>query len=324
MSYKWLSIGLVAAIIATLSGCRNGPCRRPLRDRLSDRLSDRNPPSLEAPIPPRVLPLESIPPTGVPSTPGNGAFDPRDPIRREFREPEPLPPPPREVYYPPANPRQDFPAPDPRVLGDPIPPVERTEPKLLVPVPLPGAVPDRKEPSLLPPPPTERKDLPPALTEKPRATPPLDLPAFATALDRGPVTTSGKPELDGYEWLKKNGYKTVVYLHEPGANDVTSARTLAEKKGLTFVAVPVSPETLPAAFATFEELVRDAKARPLHVFATSGNRAGSLWYLVYRQVEFLSADAARVRAGKLGLGDPADSAEAKQFWLAVSKVLSNR
>ena len=319
MVRNWLSAVLVAATLIAFTGCRHRDCRR--RDDARRPLGDPNPNALGDPIPPRATPLESIPPTGIPPTPGTGRFEPADPIRRNYLEPEP----PREVNYPPSYLQRELPGPAPGVLGEPVAPVDRTVPKLLTPVPLPNEVPDRKEPLLLPPPPGEaRKDLPPPLADKPRDKAPLDLPEFATVLDRGPVTTSRRPELDGFEWLKANGYKTVAYLHEPAAKDVASAKELAEKKGLTFVAIPVSPDTLPAAYKTFGELVRDAANRPLHVFAASGNRSGSLWYLTFRDVELLPDDAARVRAGKLGLQGPTDSAEAKAFWLAVQEFLSKR
>ncbi len=328
MVRNWLSAALVAATVVALAGCRHRNCRR--NDDTRRPLGD--PDALGAPIPPRVAPLESIPPTGIPPTPGTGRFEPADPIRRNYLEPDP----PRAANYPPSYLQRELPGPAPGVLGEPIasaeklapllPPVEMPQaPKLLVPVPLPNEVPDRKEPLLLPPPPDDaRKDLPPPLADKPRDKAPLDLPEFATVLDRGPVTTSRRPELDGFAWLKANGYKTVAYLHDPAAKDVASARELAEKKGLTFVAIPVSPDTLPAAYKTFAALVRDAANRPLHVFAASGNRSGSLWYLMFRDVELLPDDAARVRAGKLGLQGPADSAEAKGFWLAVQEFLSKR
>lgn len=322
MVRHWLTAATLAATVLALTGCRNGPCRRRY-DPPPPRPADL-PDTLGAPIPPRVLPLETIPSTGVPSSPAtDGGFSPIDPVRNFYTDPVPSdPPPPREVRYPPVDVRPALPGPEPGVLGEPILPVERrAEPKLLVPVPLPGAaVPDRRDT----PPPAERKDLPPPLTDAPREKDPLALPGFATVLDRGPVTTSRRPELGGFAWLKEQGYKTVAYLHAPDAVDVTSARDLAAKEGLTFVAIPVAPETLPAAYKTFAALVQNADARPLHVFATSGNRSGTLWYLVFREGEVLSADAARVRAGKLGLADPTASDEAKQFWLAAQNFLSKR
>lgn len=304
-----LFAGLLVAVLAE-AGCRHTPCRRePLRRPVG---GDPNPNALGDPIPPRVIPLEAIPPTGVPPTP-------------------------RPSNYPPSGgaiQRDYLPGPAPGVLGEPVAPVERIErlrpvpqpplevpaqPKLLVPVPLPGEVPDRPAPT-----PAKRNDLPPPVVERVPEKPPeklaLELPGFATVLDR--VTASRKPTTDGFAWLKTNGYKTVAYLHDPDAKDVDSARQLTEKQGLKFVAIPVSPETLPAAYKAFAELVKDASARPLHAFATSGNRAGSLWYLVFREVELLPDDAARVRAGKLGLERPEDSEEAKRFWLAVQQFLS--
>lgn len=319
MIRKLLTVALLAATVHPLAGCRHSQCRareaRPTRD----------PDALGAPIPPRVTPLETIPSTGIAPEAGT------EPIRRNFREPDSVPP--REVPDP-LGLGSGLPDPAAGVLGDPIASAERREapfppvmettptPKLLVPEPLPADVLDRKEPLPLPPRPG-RADLPPPVAaEQPRERSATELPEFAQVLDR--VSTSRKPRPDGFGWLKANGYKTVAYLHEPEAKDVASARELAEKQGLTFVAIPVSPEELSAAYTAFADLVKEARVRPLHVFATSGNRTGALWYLAFRKLESLPDDAARVRAGKLGLQSPTDSSEAKRFWLAITDFLSNR
>ena len=50
-----------------------------------------------------------------------------------------------------------------------------------------------------------------------------------------------------------------------------------------------------------------------------GSLTGASWYLYFRQTERLSDDAARVRAGRLGLRDPAD-ADGRAIWDAIRRV----
>src|SRR5262249_51617483 len=67
------------------------------------------------------------------------------------------------------------------------------------------------------------------------------LPGFKVVKEG--VASGRRPELDGFDTLKQNGYRTAVYLHGPGA-DTSAIRDLAEKKGLTFVAIETTPEKL--------------------------------------------------------------------------------
>jgi protein tyrosine phosphatase (PTP) superfamily phosphohydrolase (DUF442 family) len=153
-----------------------------------------------------------------------------------------------------------------------------------------------------------------------KSAPGAGVPGFAVVKDG--VATGRRPTLDGWDALKTAGYKTAVYLHDP-ATDTTSAKEQAEKRGLTFVAVPVSAEKFEDAMGRFQTQVTDKSTRPMYVFDHDGVRTGSLWYAYLRTVDFLGSDEARVKAAAFGLKDP-PSAEQQTFWVAVQKYLASR
>jgi len=150
------------------------------------------------------------------------------------------------------------------------------------------------------------------------ATLPAGIPDFAPALaDR--VANGRKPYLDGLEWLKANGYRGALLLRRPNEPDAADRKQF-EQRGLAFTSLVVSPETLSR--ATVEEFARavsNSAAQPLFVYDANGSLTGPLWYLYYRKVERLSDDAARIRAGRLGLREPTD-ADTRAMWDAIRRA----
>jgi hypothetical protein len=138
------------------------------------------------------------------------------------------------------------------------------------------------------------------------ATLPAGIPDLAFALaDR--VANGRKPFLDGLDWLKANGYRGALLLRRPNEPDAADRKQF-EQRGLAFTSLAVSPETLsPATIDEFARLVSNSATQPLFVYDANGSLAGPLWYLYFRKVERLSDDAARIRAGRLGLRDPSDA-----------------
>ncbi|MBO0697871.1 MAG: hypothetical protein J2P46_05730, partial [Zavarzinella sp.] len=130
------------------------------------------------------------------------------------------------------------------------------------------------------------------------------------------VSAGGRPELDGLDWLQARGYKTVVYLRRPGDDDTTDRRQV-ERRGMTFVSLLVTPDTLTKEWVDeFNRKVGDSGARPVFVYARDPAAAGAVWYLHLRTAEFLTHDEARVRAARLGLKD-----ESSELFQAALKVL---
>jgi protein tyrosine phosphatase (PTP) superfamily phosphohydrolase (DUF442 family) len=235
------------------------------------------------PLPPSVTPDGRIPPPGVPITPGAQALPPAD-----------LGPP---MAAPGSN-------------------SNRPAPEILLPDPIPSGQSSRVGSS-----PVLGGPVRPAggTAEPPVAAPPnptAGLPGF-TRVKEG-VASGRKPALEGFDTLKRTGFKSVVYLHAAGA-DISAVRVVAEKKGLTFAAVEATPEKLSDAVTAFDRVVADRAAQPVYVFDDDGLRTGALWYVHFRTTDQLSPEVARIRARGLGLSDETDDARA--FWVAVQRFL---
>jgi hypothetical protein len=165
---------------------------------------------------------------------------------------------------------------------------------------------------------TRTSEKPAAPAPPAAATLPAGIPDFAPALsDR--VANGRKPFLDGLDWLKANGYRGALLLRRPNDSDAADRKQF-EQRGMTFNGLAVSPETLSRATVDeFARLVGNSKTQPLFVYDANGTLTGPLWYLYFRKVERLSDDAARIRAGRLGLREPAD-AESRALWDALRRV----
>lgn len=329
MVRKLLLAGLATGALVPAVGCRTAAkksCDRCPPPPIVGRLGD--------PVPPPRF-SDTIPPPAVPTAPapsGGGSLPP--PVVPESQSYRIDP-----TFPPPAIPKESpAPTPAPRDAGK----------ELLLPDPLPGSGPAAKpsasgfleapvrpgESSATPAPPPAKPaptaDLP---AKSPVAAPlptpnahtakaPVGLPGFAAVADKPGVFAGRKPTLDGFDWLKGNGFRSVVYLHAPAA-DTSAARDLVERRSLRFVPVSVSPATLADAARSFNEAVADRAARPTYVCDDDGSRAGILWFLHFRTVDLLSDDAARVRATPLGLRG-ADTEADKQMWVAAQDYLAKR
>jgi protein tyrosine phosphatase (PTP) superfamily phosphohydrolase (DUF442 family) len=272
------------------------------------------PPGSSSTIPPAGLPVTpsvspSVGPSAGPVVPApspqpSGGLPPPDPLFGAPREGNFRPTP------PPAN--------------------GRPAPEILLPDPLPGSGSSRSQSPARPPasgilgapvaPVAPRgQTAEPPLAKGNAAAPAAALPGFARVKDG--VSSGRKPTLDGFDTLKRAGYKTVLYLHPAGA-DVAATRDVAQNKGLSFVAIEVTPERLAEALDQFNTVVGDRRARPVYVADDTGVRAGALWYLHFRTVELQHDDAARIKARALGLNE--QGPEATEFLLAVQRYLESR
>jgi hypothetical protein len=115
------------------------------------------------------------------------------------------------------------------------------------------------------------------------------------------VSNGDRPSLEGLDSLKKAGYRTVVYFHHPKA-DVAPAQKLCEQRGLTLVAIPITPDDVPSAYASFNKALQNKDRGLTYVCdEADGLHTGAMWYGYFRKVGLLSADTAVVRAQALGL-----------------------
>lgn len=151
---------------------------------------------------------------------------------------------------------------------------------------------------------------------------PVGIPQFAMAHDK--VASGLRPGLeDGLDWLQANGYKTVLYIHEPGET-FAADRKQVEKRGMRFVDLEVSPLALtPKLIEDFNRTVADVDFQPLFVYDRDGALAGSLWYLHFRTAEKAGDERAQEQARGLGLRTDRDGLH-RDMWLAVQKYLSEQ
>jgi protein tyrosine phosphatase (PTP) superfamily phosphohydrolase (DUF442 family) len=261
------------------------------------------------------------------------------------RQPAPAPPPPvisTPVPAPaPLSPYAPAPQPLPQTPSAPVPPsaaIRGYEPPLAPPLE-PSWRPSTEngvrlappEPPLASPPQAgARLQTPQITTPAPSPSPgsesstptpllPAGIPQFALAKDQ--VATGLKPMLDGVDWLQQNGYRTVLHLRQPGEDDAAERR-LFELRGLKYLSLEVSPQTLSrAVVADFNRIVSDRSLDPLFVYDKAGALSGGLWYLYFRHVEHQSDEEARLRASRLGLRETQEGLQ-KEMWLAIQKYLS--
>jgi protein tyrosine phosphatase (PTP) superfamily phosphohydrolase (DUF442 family) len=161
----------------------------------------------------------------------------------------------------------------------------------------------------------------PGVAEERAGTPalPSGIPQFAMAK---PGVASGlRPTLEGLDWLKAKGYRTVLYVCNPEEDDSSDREQIEKKRGLKYVSLKVSPENLtPTLVDEFNHIVSDASNYPLFVYDKAGAVAGGLWYLHFRIVDLAPDDEARLKAGRLGLKENGDDLH-KRMWIAVQKCL---
>jgi protein tyrosine phosphatase (PTP) superfamily phosphohydrolase (DUF442 family) len=147
---------------------------------------------------------------------------------------------------------------------------------------------------------------------------PAGIADFAPA--KAKVFSGRRPMLDGLDWLKQNGFRTVLFVHLPGEEDLTGRREL-EKRELKYFTLEVSPKNLTTeVVASFNRLVDEEANWPLFVYSPDRSLLGGLWYLHFRIAENLSDEEAQRKATPLGLKKEGDGSQT-ELWLAIQKYL---
>jgi hypothetical protein len=162
----------------------------------------------------------------------------------------------------------------------------------------------------------------PESAEKPRRSPALPVGIADFAEVKPDVATGVKPVLDGLDWLKDKGYKTVLQLHTP--DEIAAGDDVFRPRGLKYLSLEVSPRTLtPRVVEEFNRIVADPANRPLFVYDKDGSLRGALWYLHFRTADKLPDEEARKRAAAFGLKEDGDGAH-REMWLAVQRYLEEQ
>lgn len=150
---------------------------------------------------------------------------------------------------------------------------------------------------------------------------PVDIPQFMEV--KKDVYSGQKPFVEGLQWLKDKGFKTIIHVMQPDEDD-TIARRQFEAKGFKYVSIKVSPQTLDRkVIDEFNHIIGDVTNHPVFVFDKNSALAGGLWYLHFRIIDRLSDDLARQEARRIGFKEDQDGIH-RQMWLAIQKFLENR
>ena len=153
------------------------------------------------------------------------------------------------------------------------------------------------------------------------ATPalPAGIPQFAYVADR--VASGQRPQTDGFDWLQSNGFKTVLFVRQPG-EDETADRREVLKRGMKYQTITFTPQTLSRqVLDEFNRLVADPANQPIFVYDRNGVWAGSLWYLHFRTAGKMPPSEAQTRAARLGMR-ALDDGEQRTMWVAMQQLLS--
>ncbi len=342
MCVRLLALCLFAIGLCISSGCQHKCCFR---------RSNPCPPGARQPVP------QPLPGTTPVPFPNGMSVQPQEPVTpgEVPGNSTPLPPPPDKRFRPsvpetpgPANripPGVDLGTPERPGTDGPNPADPRTKPLLESPpvpdqrLPLPPRPPEdlfsdpnskSKEPDPLfgtEKSPQQKKneedEFPPAAKKPPESSEmPFGIANYSVV--RKGVSSGLRPALDGgLNWLQREGFKTVVHVHGPDVNEEAD-RKQVEKRGMTYVGITVSPETLSKEIVdTFSTVITDKSRHPVFVYDQDGSLAGGLWYLHFRLTERIPDEEARIRAGSAGLRRSRGDAH-REMWIAVQKFLRDQ
>jgi protein tyrosine phosphatase (PTP) superfamily phosphohydrolase (DUF442 family) len=141
---------------------------------------------------------------------------------------------------------------------------------------------------------------PPEAKRQPPSDTPTGIAEFTQVKDG--VSAGQRPEIEGLDWLKAKGYKSIVYVRRPADDDTTDRRQV-ERREMKYVGMVVAPDQLTKEWLDeFNRALADEASRPIFVYGDP-SVIGTVWYLHLRTAEFLTHDEARVRAGRLGAID---------------------
>ncbi len=105
--------------------------------------------------------------------------------------------------------------------------------------------------------------------------------------------------------LRAAGFKTIIDLRMPSERGLTEEAAAAERVGVRYVNVPVTPATLNAqkVYAVAEVLDQSAN-RPVLMHCSSGNRVGAIMELYREKIHGMAHETARAEARLIGLQIP--------------------
>ena len=225
---------------------------------------------------------------------------------------------------------------------DPTPRTSQSAPEILLPTSTPPAAPSSRTGSLRPvvalgdpgeedaiaTPVPEKKALakqpppPPMMDDDGAPTLPVGIANYAQVKDN--VSTGLRPNLlEGLDWLKKNNFRTILYLRSEKEND-SSDQLQVTNRSMIYKSMIISPEKIgPSLVAEFNQVINESDGKSLFVYDRDGALAGAMWYLYFVTYDQVPEAEAQAKARRYGLKAGTEP-ESVALWTAVQKYLSDR
>jgi protein tyrosine phosphatase (PTP) superfamily phosphohydrolase (DUF442 family) len=125
------------------------------------------------------------------------------------------------------------------------------------------------------------------------------------------------PSLEGLDWLKEKGYRTLIDLRKPSEVEPNFADAVNDRN-MVYISLPIVANRLDASrLARFDDLIAQADHLPVYFCDSDGTRSGLVWYIHLRVVRQEDSQSASGKAEEIGL----TSAEVKlgEAFLATYK-----
>jgi uncharacterized protein (TIGR01244 family) len=127
------------------------------------------------------------------------------------------------------------------------------------------------------------------------------------------LAVAGQPAPEAMAKLRDLGFRTVVNLRTEGEGGAAE-RAVIEAQGLSYVWVPITPESFSLAdVQAVEKVLRDPSAGPVLLHCASSNRVGAVWAAIQAR-EGKPVDEALAAGREAGLRSP-------QLEAAVRRIL---
>jgi protein tyrosine phosphatase (PTP) superfamily phosphohydrolase (DUF442 family) len=116
------------------------------------------------------------------------------------------------------------------------------------------------------------------------------------------IAGGSAPSVEGLDWLKERGYRTLVDLRRSAEVDPNFIDAVSDR-GMLYISLPLMANRLDASrLARFDDLISRTENRPLFFCDTDGTRAAMAWYIHQRVVGQEDSQSALAEAEELGLG----------------------
>jgi protein tyrosine phosphatase (PTP) superfamily phosphohydrolase (DUF442 family) len=125
------------------------------------------------------------------------------------------------------------------------------------------------------------------------------------------------PSIEGLEWLKEKGCRTLIDLRKPSEVDPNFVESVNDRN-MVYISLPIVANRLdPSRLARFDDLISATENRPIYFCDIDGTRAGLVWYIHLRATAQEDPQTASGKAEEVGLTEV--EAKLAEAYLLVNK-----